>query len=309
MKRKIFITGIGGCVGHYLFDLLVNNPEYEIYLLIRRPEKLKRDISKNPNIHVIKDDLVNISKYKDILSQVDYLVHLAVGWGKFKTNYDYTINLFELLNPSRCQKVIYFSTASILDENNNVIEEAGKSGTSYIRGKYLFYKKLPEFAVYDRVITLFPTWVLGGDSRHPYSHATSGLKQALNWLWLIRFFNFEVGFHFIHAQDIALIVDYLLKNDSKEKNYVLGNKFIMAEDFLARICKYFHKKIYFRIKIKPSFVKSAAALFRIKLSDWDRFCLDKGIFKHQVVSAHDFGIKSQHSTIEDVLKDVITEGS
>ena len=304
MKKKIFITGIAGCVGHYLYDLLIDNPDYELYLLIRHPEKMRRDFSK---AHLIQDDMRNINKYSRLLSQMDFVVHMVVGWGLGETNYDYTINLFNLLNPSRCRKVIYFSTASILDEKNKPLEEAGKIGTSYIKSKYLCYHELPKLAVSDRITTLFPTWVLGGSSRHPFSHATSGLKQAFKWLWLIRFLSIDVGFHFIHAQDIAFIVDYLLKNETKENNYVLGNELIMAEDFLARVCEYFHQKIYFRINIKPSLVKSAARLFKIKLSDWDKFCLDKGIFKHQVVCAKDFGIKSSHSTIEDILKELSAE--
>jgi nucleoside-diphosphate-sugar epimerase len=304
MKKKVFVTGITGCVGHYLFDLLVDQPDYELYFLARHPAKMRREFSRYANVHVIQDGLSNIGKYADLLAQMDLVVHLATGWGRFKSNYEFTLNLFNLLNPSKCKKVIYFSTASILDEKNEPAAEAEKSGTSYIKSKYLCYKELPKLKIHDRIITIFPTWVMGGDLKHPYSHATLGLKQAVKWLWLLRFFSLDVGFHFIHAQDIALVVEYLLKHETKEKKYVLGNELIMAEDFIGRICEYFHKKIYFRIKIKPWFVKSAAALLKMKLSDWDRFCLDKGIFQNRVFSAKDFGIKSRHSTVEDILKDM-----
>ena len=50
---KIFITGITGCVGHYIFDLLVKNPDYELYLLVRDPARMMRDLSAFSNVMLV----------------------------------------------------------------------------------------------------------------------------------------------------------------------------------------------------------------------------------------------------------------
>jgi len=307
MKSKIFVTGITGCVGHYLFDLLVSNPDYQLYLLVRDPAKMKTDLSAYANVTVIKDDLSNIEKYAETLKEMDYVVHIAAGWGGTETNYEYTLALFNLLDVKRCKKIIYFSTASILGPDNRVMEKMGEIGTSYIQGKYRCYKALPQLKVYDRLITLFPTWVLGGDSRHPYSHATAGILGAIKWLWLIRFFTFDISFHFIHARDIALIVDHLLKNEVKEKEYVLGNSLITAGQLVREICDYFNKPVYFRMRISPAFVEMAASIFGKGLSPWDKYCLERRSFEYRIVNARTFGLRSQHETVSDILKDLAAD--
>jgi nucleoside-diphosphate-sugar epimerase len=304
MKSKIFVTGITGCVGHYLFDLLVSNPDHHLYLLVRDPAKMKADLSACANVTVIKDDLSNIEKYAEILKEMDYVVHIAAGWGGTEINYEYTIALFNLLDAKRCKKIIYFSTASILGPDNRVMEKVGEIGTSYIQGKYRCYKALPQLKVYDRIITLFPTWVLGGDSRHPYSHATAGILGAIKWLWLIRFFTFDISFHFIHARDIALIVDHFLKNEVKEKEFVLGNRLITADRLIEEICVYFHKPLYFRLSISPAFVEWVASVFGKGLSLWDKYSLERRSFEYKVVNARTFGIPSQHETVSDILRDL-----
>lgn len=304
MKKSIFITGISGCVGHYLFEVLVKDRNCHLNLLLRNPERLKFDLDSYPNVTVINGDLRNIEKHSLLLKEMDYAVHLAAAWGSQELNYDYTLALFNLLDPDRCKKIIYFSTASILDSDNQPLKEAGEFGTSYIRSKYLCYKKLPELRIYDRIITLFPTWVLGGDDRHPYSHASSGIMQMLRWLWIIRFFKADVNFHFIHARDLAFIVDYLLRNDVEEPTFVPGNPVVTVEEFIKKMCKHFNKKIYFQINISPLFVKSVALLLGRKLSAWDRFCLEKRHFEHKVANPQTFGIESNYENVADILREL-----
>ncbi|MBU0502358.1 MAG: NAD(P)-dependent oxidoreductase [Candidatus Margulisbacteria bacterium] len=301
-KAKVFITGITGCVGHYLFDLLIKNPDYELYLLVRNPSKMQRDLSAFSNVKIVRDDLRNIKNQAEILKEMDYVVHIAAGWGETEANYEFTINLFKLLNPDKLKKVIYFSTASLLGDDNKVSDLMDKIGTSYIRGKYLCHKKLPELPIYDRIVTLFPTWVLGGDETHPYSHAMEGIMTATKWLWLIRFFSFEISFHFIHAADIALMVDYLLKNETGQKEYILGNDLISAQNLIRQICEFYHSRVYGQLNIPSSLVKLLAGK---KLSSWDKYCLDKKIFEYNVVNPVDFGLQPKFESINQVLTNLM----
>lgn len=306
MQKKIFITGASGCIGHYVLDALLLNPCYELHLIVRSPEKLRLGCASHPNIKVIKDNLVNIGRYKDLLREMDYVIHLAAGWGgnaAFDINCKYTLELLSLLESGRCEKVIYFSTASILDSMNHLLERAGRDGTSYINSKYLCYKSLSELKVFKRIITLFPTITLGGDERHPYSHVSSGLSANKKWVGVLRFLRFDGGFHFIHARDIGLIVKYVLEHETQGSNFVLGNPYITVDDFIKKACVCFGKKMYFRIGLSPAFLRLITRLAGKNFSAWDRFCLEYRHFKYNAVNAESFGIESDYKTVEGVLKD------
>lgn len=304
MAKNLFITGISGCVGHYLFDLVSKDPEYNLFLLVRDPSRLRFDPSKYKNVTLIKAELQDSAKYSDLLKEMDMVVHLAAGWGMSEPNYEYTIELLKRLDPSRCKKIIYFSTASILGPDNKVLDKVEQIGTSYIRGKYLCHKALPSLPVYDRIITLFPTWVLGGDKEHPYSHAMEGLRDIKKWLWLIRFISYDFSFHFIHARDIAIIADHLLKNDLKEREYILGNRSTTADHLIDEVCRYYKVRKYFKVRLSSKLIKGIAALFGQKLSDWDSYCLDQRKFVYKVSSPETFGLRSDLTTIPDILKSI-----
>jgi len=300
--KKVFITGASGCVGHYLFDLLAQDPQYYLYLLVRNPNKLKFNPQLFPKVEIIQDDLKNIKNYQKLLSEIEYLIHLAADWGGHEGNYDYSLALFESLNPEHLQKVIYFSTASILDAYGKPLPEAEMYGTNYIQSKYRFYQKLPELKIFPKVITLFPTWVLGGDQLHPYSHALQGILELRPWFWLIRFFTAEAHFHFIHAQDLASITKHLLENETTEKNFILGNPAVSASQFIREVCHFYRLKVYFQIPITPSLIRTLAFLLRKKLHPWDLYCLKRKNFTYPVVDASTFGINSRFKTIEEILQ-------
>ena len=307
-KSKIFITGVSGCVGHYLFDALVKEPGFHLYLLVRDSSKLMFRYSDFPNVTVLFGGLGEIEKYSELLGEMDYVVHLAAGWGDTETNYDLSIKLFGFLDPARMKKVIYFSTASILGSDNRLLSEAGRFGTPYIKGKYLCYQKLPELPIYNKIITLFPTWVLGGDSRHPYSHALEGIKGLSRWLWLLRFISLDIRFHFIHAEDIAGIVNYLLQHEVKERKLVLGNPVTTADQFINEVCAYFKIPVYFKIPLSSTLVKSVAGIFGKSLSEWDRFSLETRHFEYKTVYARTYGLPSNHEKITSILAEIIPRG-
>jgi len=292
--KKIFITGASGCVGHYVFDQLIKNPDYHLYLLVRNPAKLMFDCKAFPNVTVIQGGMENIKEQSALLKEMDFVVYLAAGWDNTVINYEYVVDFFQLLNPAKLQKAIYFSTASILDANGRLVPELVIIDSPYIRGKVIFKKNMHKLAVADKIVTLYPTWLLGGDKNHPYSHALQGIIAMKKWLWLIRFFTVDVSFHFIHAYDAAQMVDYLLKNNTDKKEMILGNKLMTANGLIDEVCKIFKKKVYFRLKISPKLVEF---LFGRKLLDWDRYCLSKRHFQYNTVNVE----KPKYPTIESIF--------
>lgn len=305
-SKKVFITGISGSVGHYVFDELVKDPELRLYLLVRDPGRLKFDPALFFNVTVVQGDLSHIEEHAALLKEMDYAIHIATGWGGgrkiYEIDHDKTLELFRLLDPDRCRKAIYFSTASLLNSSNEPMPEAETHGIEYIQAKYRTLMDLPQLKIYPKVITLFPTVIFGGDNRHPYTQPSLGIHEIKKWLWLARFIKLDGSFHFIHARDIARIVDHLVHQEVEGNRFVLGNSPLTVAEAIKALCRFYDKKIYFQLEIKPFLIKAAAGLFGKKLLPWDRFSLEYRHFRYKTANAPAFGIASDLVTLEQILK-------
>ncbi|MGA7935907.1 MAG: NAD(P)-dependent oxidoreductase [Kovacikia sp.] len=307
-SKRIFVTGASGCVGHYVVEALIQDTNHELYLL--DPDKLKIDYKARPGITILQGDVREIEHFSSLLKTMDSVVLIATSWGGVEEVYDVnvvkTIQLVELLDPEKCQQVIYFSTASILDRHNQLLKEAGEIGTDYIRSKYMCFQQLSQLAIAPRITTLFPTLLLGGDTNKPQSHIFSGIPQIERQLGLLRFFKVDGSFHFIHGKDIAQIVHHLIDhppNPGEPRKLVLGNQRITVNQAIEESCLYLNKRIYFRIPLTIRLANIFINLFRIKMAPWDRFSMGYRHFTHQqVVNPETFGLPTYCATLTDVLK-------
>ena len=308
--KRIFITGASGCIGHYIADLLIHQTSHELFFLVRDPAKLRFDYNARAGVTVIQGDMREIERQGRLLKTVDSAILSATAWGgteeTFDTNVTKTIRLLNLLDPILCQQVIYFSTASILDRHQQPLVEAGEIGTDYIRSKYDCHEQLMKLAIAPRVTTLFPTLVFGGDDQKPYSHLSAGIKDVIKWARLIRFFQADGSFHFLHAQDIAQVVVYLIDHPiqpDEPHELVLGNPPMTANQAVEEMCAYLKKPIYFRIPLSMQLADVFIKLFRIQMAEWDRFCLDYRHFTYDhPISPESFGMTNYCSTLGDLLK-------
>ena len=305
---RIFLTGSSGCIGHYITEILIQETDDELFLLVRNPDKVKFNVDVRPGIHLIQGDLSRIEEQAELLDTIDIAILLATSWGgeeeSYQINVDKTLTLLKLLNVSRCQKVIYFSTASVLGRDNQPLPEAGELGTLYVRTKYLCHTKLQELEIAPKITTLFPTFVLGGDEKKPYSHISGGLPDILKLMNLIRWFKADGSFHFIHAQDIARVVKYLIDNPQyQEKELVLGNAPTTVDEVVEDFCQALNKKIYFRIPLSFALANFFILVFRLNMEPWDRFCLNYRHFTYSgTVTPASFGLATYCPTVKDVLK-------
>lgn len=304
MLPKILITGASGCVGSYLIDVFA--PDYELYLLVRNPEKLRFKPEERQNIHIIHGDMDTIIRKTDILAQMDYCIHAATAWGGEGTariNVQRVHELFNSLNPGRLRRIIYFSTASILGRDNQVLPEAGQFGTDYIKSKFQCYTHLSECRAFDKIITVFPTLVFGGDERHPFSNLTLALPKLRQYSWLIGRLKLDIAFHYIHAADIAAMVKYFLEMENPEKNYVLGNEAIPFGDFARQTAEYFGHQIGWQISLGPKALYRLAVLCGAEMSEWDRFLLQYLHFVYHTVNCRELSLYSAYNTLERILAD------
>lgn len=294
-KKSLLITGASGCVGHYLIDEFLADPKYNLVLLLRDRKKLRINLENNPRVTIIEADIEDFPRYEAALAEVDYLIHTAVSWGGAENiNYQLPLKIFETAASARCSKIIHFSTASILDENNQILAAAREFGSEYIKSKLKLYEEAKKSPFAEKIITIFPTLVLGGDENHPYSYLSQILPEIKKWFWLIKFFSVDAGCHLIHGADIAQIVKFLIKNETSQKDFVLGEEYLTVRQFCRELAKVFKQKIYFQINLPVNFSFFLARLFGATFLPWDLYCAKfHRHFKYQSMNAQSFGLKTR----------------
>ncbi len=306
-RKRIFVTGASGCIGHYIVEALIQDTEHELFLMVRNPDKFKFDVHTRSGVTVLQSDMQEIEQHRDLLGTMDCAILAATDWGSEAVN-DVNIlrnlQLIELLDPERCEQVLYFSTSSILDQQNQPLKEAGEIGSDYIRSKYICYQKLKELAIAPKITTLFPTFVLGGGDRYPYSHLSAGLPDFMKWMKLIRFFSAEGSFHFLHGRDIAQVVQHLVDHPlAFGTDVVLGNEKITVDQAIEETCDYLGQKMSLRIPLSMWLADFFIVLFRIQMAEWDRFSLKYRHFTYKdLVNPATFGRQTYCATMYDILK-------
>jgi len=306
--QTVFITGATGCVGHYVMDQLVQHPNLTIYALVRDPNRFKQPFANLPNVHICQGDLASIEAYKDVLAQCDGLIHLATDWGDSeeatRLNKEKTHEMLSYCSQDKLKRVVYFSTASILGKGNKVIDEAETYGTGYVRSKYRAYHALKSMPGYEKIITVFPTLVFGGDKTHPFSHISGGLVPSMHYAKWVRFLTMDARFHFLHSKDIATVTLFLLFHSVPQNEYALGMPVVQGKQAILTLCKVFKVPVYFQIKIAPWFLLGLAKLFKIRVAPWDLFCIKNPFFEYSTVNPETFGLPCAYPTLESIVENI-----
>ncbi|RAP33777.1 hypothetical protein DID80_07825 [Candidatus Marinamargulisbacteria bacterium SCGC AAA071-K20] len=313
MIKKVFITGSSGCVGHYVLDELLERSDLEVHLLCRDPNRITIDLSSRSNFHIHTGDLKNIEDLKHILKDINVLIHIATDWSDSDyaryLNVQQTHEMLSFCDPKKLDKIIYFSTASILGKGNKLVEAAGKHGSGYVRSKYLAYKSLQDSGWKDKTVVLYPTMVFGGQKGRPFSHISSGIVPSLKFMKWIRFIVLEGKFHFIHSRDIARVTTYLIDHDTESKELVLGYKAVTVKQAIDSICSTFCISIPFRFNISKKFIFLMAKWFRIKIGPWERHCIENSDMSYDVVNPLTYGLKPGFETLDLLLEDIKTSSA
>jgi Nucleoside-diphosphate-sugar epimerases len=87
MKKRIFVTGASGCIGHYIVEKLIQNTDDELFLLVRNPDKLGFDYQSRSDINIIQGDLREIDQFKDLLSTINTVILIATAWGRISRGF------------------------------------------------------------------------------------------------------------------------------------------------------------------------------------------------------------------------------
>ncbi len=282
-ERQVFVTGASGCVGHYLVERLLEDPRNRIHALLRNPDRLRADLRDRVTVHV--GALEEISNLKPLLAEMDAAILVATAWGGVTAkdvNVAAPLAIADALDPGRLERLIYFSTASLLATDGSLLEAARTHGTGYIHQKLDALVALSRHPLGDRIVPVFPTVVLGGDARHPYSHAMGGLPQLVRYLGLLRCLSLDGTLHVVHPFDIARAVVHLLDHDPPMRPVVLGNPALSVKEAIAQVAEAFGWRRLPQLDLTP-FALQLPKIFTRSFTSWDRYCLEQRHFRLPVL--------------------------
>jgi nucleoside-diphosphate-sugar epimerase len=272
-ERHLFVTGGAGCVGHYVLERLLADPRNRLHVLLREPGRLRADL--RDRVAVVPGDLAEPDGFLPLLAGMDGAVLAAASWGGEEARQVNVLTTWEILNsldPGRCKRVVYFSTASLLDPGGNLLAAAGERGTGYIRQKFEALKGIAGTRTGDRVVIVYPTVILGGDERHPWSHASRGLRDFRRYLWVLRFLKLDARFHVVQADDLARAVVCLLHGPMPDRPVVLGEAPLTVGEALARLAAEQGFRPVPQLDITP-LALLLPHLMPWKFTTWDTYCL------------------------------------
>ncbi len=318
---RILITGASGCVGQYTAAWLLEHSNAELLLWLRDPSKLTAIPHDHPRITLLVGDLRDSERFATELSTVNRVIHTATAWGDPERAHQVNVvavkTMLNLLDPSKLEQVVYFSTASILDRHLQPLPEALAYGTEYIQTKAQCLRDLEQHPLAEKIVAVFPTLVFGGrvdgTSPFPTSYLTEGLAEASKWLWLARWLRADASFHFIHAADIAAICGSLATNPHQRnsepgqgpvRRIVMGQAAIGVNEAVATLCRWRGVGRTPGIPLWPWLIEGLIKVLPIEVNAWDRFSIRQRHFIHNPVTQPEaFGLKSHGPNLETVLQD------
>ncbi|MEB3203813.1 MAG: NAD(P)-dependent oxidoreductase [Candidatus Sericytochromatia bacterium] len=275
--RQVFVTGAAGCVGHYVLEHLLARQDCHPVVLLRDLSRLRSDL--RARVTCIEGDLARPEPWLERLEGVDEAILVATSWGgplARQVNVDTTHAIMRSM--PRARRIVYFSTASMLEPDGSFDQAAALLGTDYIRTKHEAITTLED----PRVVPVFPTVVLGGDDRHPRSAATAGLPGLRPWRALLARLAFDGVFHVIHASDLARFAVWLLDHEAPPGRLVVGLPALTVREVAQALA--------IRLGARPAgpwdwtpLVERLPRLIPWKFTSWDLHCLARRQFRYPVV--------------------------
>ena len=319
---RILITGASGCVGQHIADLLYRETDAELLLWLRDPSKLTAGPAADPRITLLVGDLRDAEPHRAQIASATRIIHTATAWGDPERAQQVNVvavkQMLAATNPEVLEQVVYFSTASILNKDLQLLPEAMPYGTEYIQTKAQCLEQLEQHPLAQRIVAVFPTLVFGGrvdgSGVFPTSYLTAGLKEGARWLWLAKWLRAEASFHFIHAADIARVCAHLATNPHQAnpevgqgavRRLVLGQPAVTVNETVKRLCRW-RRGWYppIGLDLRGWLIEGLIKLLRIEVNAWDRFSIRQRHFVHDPISPPErFGLVSHAPTLEAVFED------
>ena len=319
---RILITGASGCVGQHIAEQLLRETDAQLLLWLRDPAKLTAVPADHPRITLLVGDLRDPDPHRAAIASATRIIHTATAWGDPERAQQVNVvavkQMLAATNPAVLEQVVYFSTASILNRDLELLPEAMAYGTEYIQTKAQCLQQLEQHPLAERIVAVFPTLVFGGrvdrGGPFPTSYLTEGLQEGARWLWLAKWLRADASFHFIHAADIARVCVHLATNHHQPnpeqgqgavRRLVLGQPAVTVNDTVRRLCRWRRSWLPpVGVDLQGWLIEGLIKLLRIEVNAWDRFSIRQRHFVHEPISPPErFGLVSHAPTLEAVFED------
>lgn len=310
---RVFITGGSGCVGHYLVREFLADPNTEIVLLLRTPEKLTLPENAGDRVTILQGDLTDGAGLLQGQGRFDLGVLAATAWGgprTFDITVDANLALADQLIADGCDRIIYFATASVMSRDLQLIEEARDHGTAYIRAKHKLVSTIETRADAARIIGFFPTVIFGGGEapvNAPRSHLVRMLFENKRWLPLLRRLSANGRLHLIHPADIARLTVHYATEETGETpaRIVLGNAPNTVDELIAAVATATGRRHRPLFRVTEQRVEFVAKLLRLKMTPWDFYNARNTDQSYpSAVKPSDFGLPMEMTDIHAGLRAV-----
>jgi nucleoside-diphosphate-sugar epimerase len=319
---RILITGASGCVGQHIAEQLLRETDAQLLLWLRDPAKLTAVPAVHPRITLLVGDLRDPAPHRAAIASATRIIHTATAWGDPERAQQVNVvavkQMLAATDPAVLEQVVYFSTASILNRDLELLPEAMAYGTEYIQTKAQCLQQLEQHPLAERIVAVFPTLVFGGrvdrSGPFPTSYLTEGLKEGARWLWLAKWLRADASFHFIHAADIARVCVHLATTPHQTnaepgqgavRRLVLGQPAVTVNGTVQRLCRWrrsWHPPV--GVDLQGWLIEGLIKLLRIEVNAWDRFSIRQRHFVHEPISPPErFGLVSHAPTLEAVFED------
>ena len=319
---RILITGASGCVGQHIAEQLLRETDAQLLLWLRDPAKLTAVPVDHPRITLLVGDLRDPAPHRAAIASATRIIHTATAWGDPERAQQVNVvavkQMLAATNPAVLEQVVYFSTASIINRDLELLPEAMAYGTEYIQTKAQCLQQLEQHPLAERIVAVFPTLVFGGrvdrSGPFPTSYLTEGLQEGARWLWLAKWLRADASFHFIHAADIARVCVYLATNPHQPnpepgqgavRRLVLGQPAVTVNETVKRLCRWRRSWLPpVGVDLQGWLIEGLIKLLRIEVNAWDRFSIRQRHFVHEPISPPErFGLVSHAPTLEAVFED------
>ncbi len=321
-SARILITGASGCVGQHIAEQLLRETDAHLLLWLRDPAKLTAVPSDHPRITLLVGDLRDPEPHRAAIASATRIIHTATAWGDPERAQQVNVvavkQMLATADPAVLEQVVYFSTASILNRDLELLPEAMTCGTEYIRSKALCLQQLEQHPLAARVVAVFPTLVFGGrvDGTGPYptSYLTAGLEEGVRWLWAAKWLRADASFHYIHAADIARVCVHLATNphqtnpeqgQSLLRRLVLGQPAVTVNETVRRLVRWRRSWIPpVGLDLQGWLIELLVKVLRVEMNAWDRYSIRQRHFIHEPISPPErFGLTSHAPTLEAIFED------
>lgn len=233
---NIFITGGMGFVGLHLSSYFVNQ-NYKVTIFDNYANSKIQKL-KDPNIKIIKGDILDYQLLSKSLQNIDVVIHLAAQISvtdsikdpdnTMRINVDGTQNMLDACLENNVKNFIAISTAAVFGNQNTTLAENSKADpiSPYGKSKLLMEKRITDFSKkhnLNSVILRFFNLYGPGQSPQYAGVITKFLENIRKNKPLEIYGNGSQTRDFIHIDDAIECINLAIKNIKTGKIYNVGS--------------------------------------------------------------------------------------